>query len=74
MFSSVLLNRFITREGEAPAEPLRYWLGRSLARPNAVRPSGCMLALQLNYPAYLESIYPFLLKLGWGSAQRMCTD
>ncbi len=29
LFSS----QFITREGEAPAEPLHRWLGRSLALP-----------------------------------------
>ncbi len=35
MFSSTLPNPFIAREGEAPAEPLRHKLGRSLALPVA---------------------------------------
>ena len=33
LFTSTLPNQFITREGEAPAEPLRRQLGRSLALP-----------------------------------------
>ncbi len=33
MFSSTLPNPFIAWEGEAPAEPLRRKLGRSLALP-----------------------------------------
>ena len=33
MFTSTLSNQFITREGEAPAEPWRRQLGRSLALP-----------------------------------------
>ncbi len=33
MFSSTLPNPFLAWEGEAPAEPLRRKLGRSLALP-----------------------------------------
>ena len=33
MFTSTLPNQFIAREGEAPAEPMRRQLGRSLALP-----------------------------------------
>ncbi len=33
MFPTSLHNEFVTREGEAPAEPLQPWLGRSLALP-----------------------------------------
>ena len=33
MFTSTSTNHFITWEGEAPAEPLRRQLGRSLALP-----------------------------------------
>ena len=33
MFTSTLSNQFMTREGEAPAEPWRRQLGRSLALP-----------------------------------------
>ena len=33
MFLASLCNEFFTREGEAPAEPLRTQLGRSLALP-----------------------------------------
>ncbi len=33
MFPTSLLNQFVTREGEAPAEPWRPQLGRSLALP-----------------------------------------
>ncbi len=33
MFSSTLPNPFLAWEGEAPAEPLRIKLGRSLALP-----------------------------------------
>ncbi len=33
MFPLSLLNKFVTREHEALAEPLRCWLGRSLALP-----------------------------------------
>jgi hypothetical protein len=33
MFPSTLPNPFLAREGEAPAEPLRRKLGRSLALP-----------------------------------------
>ncbi len=29
-------NEFLAREGEAPAEPLRRWLGRSLALPKVL--------------------------------------
>ncbi len=36
MFSSTLSNPFIIREGEAPAEPMRRQLGRSLALPLAI--------------------------------------
>ncbi len=37
MFPTSLPKQFIAREGEAPAEPLHRWLGRSLALPNAFR-------------------------------------
>ncbi len=37
MSSSALFNQFIIREGEAPAEPMRRQLGRSLALPMAIR-------------------------------------
>ena len=33
MFTSTLFNQVLTREGEAPAEPMRRQLGRSLALP-----------------------------------------
>ena len=33
MFPMSLPRRFVAREGEAPAEPLHSWLGRSLALP-----------------------------------------
>jgi hypothetical protein len=33
MFSTSLPEQFIAREGEAPAQPLRPQLGRSLALP-----------------------------------------
>ncbi len=33
MFPTSLPKQFIAREGEAPAEPLDRWLGRSLALP-----------------------------------------
>ncbi len=33
IFTSTFPNQFINREGEAPAEPLRRQLGRSLALP-----------------------------------------
>ncbi len=33
MFSTSLFKQFVAREGEAPAEPLRRKLGRSLALP-----------------------------------------
>ena len=33
MFSTSLPKQFVAREGEAPAEPLHRWLGRSLALP-----------------------------------------
>ena len=33
MFTSSSLNQFVAREGEAPAEPWRPQLGRSLALP-----------------------------------------
>ena len=32
-FPTSLPRQFIAREGEAPAEPLHRWLGRSLALP-----------------------------------------
>ncbi len=36
MFPTSLPQQFIAREGEAPAEPLHRWLGRSLALPKVV--------------------------------------
>ena len=33
MFPTSLPKQFVVREGEAPAEPLHRWLGRSLALP-----------------------------------------
>ena len=33
IFPTSLPKQFIAREGEAPAEPLHRWLGRSLALP-----------------------------------------
>ncbi len=36
MYSAILSNQFMAWEGEAPAEPGRCQLGRSLALPNEV--------------------------------------
>ena len=37
MFTSSSLNQFVFREGEAPAEPWRPQLGRSLALPSKLQ-------------------------------------
>lgn len=39
MFPMSLPQQFVDREGEAPAEPLHHWLGRSLALPKRTLPS-----------------------------------
>ena len=46
LFPWSLLEQFIAREGEAPAEPLRQWLGSSLALPK--------IELDLALPRCLE--------------------
>ena len=58
MFSSTLPNPFLAREGEAPAEPWRRKLGRSLALPWVFTPLG-IHSLGYSLPLGIHSPWVF---------------
>ena len=54
-FFAHFVNHFVEREGEAPAEPLRRWLGRSLALPKIL--TGLGIAKMLGAMASLSHFF-----------------